>query len=87
MIEMGERLTWDGITYGWLLYLSLQPVLQLRQRKRTMGKRVLLRFVHFGVCLAFILEDGIPACYSRSVTFLISLSKTKLQNNSYTYQK
>lgn len=61
-------MAWDENPYGWLLYLSLQPVLQLRQRKRTMGKRVLLRFVHFGVCLAFILEDGIPACVSRSVT-------------------
>ena len=56
------------MTYGWLLYLSPQPVLQLRQRKRTMGQRVLLRFVHLGVRLAINLEDGIPACVSRSVT-------------------
>ena len=61
-------MAWDRITYGRLLYLSLQPVLQLRQRKRTMGKRILLRFIHLGVCLAFILEDRIPACVSRSVT-------------------
>ena len=62
------------MTYGWLLYLSLQPVLQLRQRKRAMGKRVLLRFIHFGVCLALNLEDRIPACISRSVTFPSSSS-------------
>ena len=68
MIELEEQLAWDGTTYGWLLYLSLQPILQLRQRTRTMGKRVLLCFVHFGICLAFILEDGIPAYMSRSVT-------------------
>ena len=68
MIELGERLAWDGITDGRLLYLSLQPILQLRQRKRAMGERILLRLVHLGVCLALILEDGIPACVSRSVT-------------------
>ena len=62
MIELGERLAWDGMTYGWLLYLSLQPLLQLRQRTRAMGKRILLCFVHFGICLAFVLEYGIPAC-------------------------
>ena len=72
MIEFGERLAWDGIAYGWLLYLSLQPVLQLREGTRTMGKRVLLCFVHLGVRLAFILEDRIPACMSRSVTLISS---------------
>ena len=64
------------MTYGWLLYLSPQPILQLRQRKRTMGKRILLRFVHLGVRLALNLEDGIPACVSRSVTLSSSPSSS-----------
>ena len=67
VIELGERLAWWNDIWK-VLYLSLQPLLQLRQRKRTMGKRILLCFIHLGVCLAFILEDGIPACVSRSVT-------------------
>ena len=67
------------MTYGWPLYLSLQPVLQLRQRTRTMGKRVLLCFVHFGVCLAFIFEDRIPACISRSATLSSSPPLPPLQ--------
>ena len=86
MIELGERLVRDGMIYRWLLYLSLQPLLQLRQRKRTMGKRVLLRFVHLSVCLAINLEDRIPACWSRSVSLLFLL-KNQQQNSLFTYQK
>ena len=41
--------------------LCLQPVLELRQRESTMRYGVLLRFVHLGIGLALILEDGIPA--------------------------
>ena len=47
-----------------------------------MGKRVLLRLIHFGVCLALDLENGIPACVPRSV---LLPRKEKLQmTNTHT---
>ena len=53
-----------GCFYGRICYnLGLQPRLELGQSESSVGQAVLLRLVHLGVCLAFVLEDRIPTCH------------------------
>lgn len=42
------------------LNLGLEPALELCHSNRTMGKLILLFLIHFGICFALVLKDGIP---------------------------
>lgn len=46
-------------------------LLDFREGNGAVGQRVLFGFVHLGIGLAFILEDGIPACIGSSVNILL----------------
>jgi len=68
--EWGVRVLSLGIDWGVssTLLLTLQPLLQLRQRQRSMRHRILLRLIHLSIRLTLILKDRIPACVSKSAT-------------------
>lgn len=57
-----------------LLSVCVKPFGQLGQRLATMRNLVLLNLGHLGICLALVLETGIPSCSSNQFLFG-SLSK------------
>jgi hypothetical protein len=62
----------------FLLSVCVKPFGQLGQRLATMRNLVFLDLGHLGVCLALVLEAGIPSCGSRQFLF-DSASKQRLR--------
>lgn len=67
--------------------LRLEPLLQLLQSLEAMGDLVLLYLLHFGIRLAFVFKNGIPA-YCRQLSALLFRCipcRTKVRQTSSRY--